>query len=74
VFNKRYNVLLCGWMEEYIKLVAEKYDLNFSSVIRIHMCSGILRNISILYPEYKIDLDNKEFVELSKKASKNELD
>jgi len=32
-----------------------------------------LRNISILYPEYKMDLDNKEFVELIKKASKNDL-
>jgi len=60
-------------MEDYIKFIAERYDLNTSSVIRLHICSGILRNISILYPEYKMDLDNKEFVELIKKASKNDL-
>jgi hypothetical protein len=73
VFNKRYQVLLSDWMEDYIKFVAERYDLNASSVIRLNLCSGILRNISILCPEYKMDLDDKEFVELIKKASKNEL-
>ncbi len=73
MFNKRYQVLLSDWMEDYIKFVTERYDLNASSVIRMNFCSGILRNISILCPEYKMDLDNKEFVELIKKASKNEL-
>ena len=73
MFNKRYQVLICDWMEDYIKLVAKKYDLNVSSVIRLHICSGILRNISLLYPEYKIDMDNKIFTELLEKAKKNEL-
>ncbi len=73
MFNKRYQVLLSDWMEDYIKFVAERYDLNASSVIRMHICSGFLRNISILCPEYKMDLNDKEFAELLNKASKNEL-
>jgi hypothetical protein len=60
-------------MEDYLKLVAERYDLNFSAEIRIHMCLGILYVTSILYPEYKINLVDKEFLELSKKAGKKEL-
>ena len=28
MLNKRYQVLLSEWMEDYINLVAEKYDLN----------------------------------------------
>ena len=73
MLNKKYQVLLSKWMEDYIKFVADKYDLNFSSAIRVHMCLGILYVISILEPEYKTDLQSKEFIELSKKASKNEL-
>jgi hypothetical protein len=60
-------------MEDYLKLVAERYDLNFSAEIRIHMCLGILYVTSILYPEHKINLIDKEFLELSKKAGKKEL-
>jgi hypothetical protein len=73
MLNKRYQVLLSDWMENYLKIISDKYDLNFSSAIRVHMCLGILYVISILEPEYKTDLQSKEFIELSKKASKNEL-
>ena len=73
MLNKKYQVLLSKWMEDYIKFVCERYDLNFSSAIRVHMCLGILYVISILEPGYKTDLQSKEFIELSKKASKNEL-
>ena len=73
MLNKKYQVLLSSWMEDYIKFTAEKYDLNFSSAIRAHMCLGILYVISILEPEYKVDLQSKELVGLSKKAGKNEL-
>jgi len=73
MLNKKYQVLLSKWMEDYIKFVAEKYDLNFSSAIRVHMCLGILYVISILNPEYKNELKENEFLELSKKVSKNGL-
>ena len=74
MLNKKYQVLLSKWMEDYLIFITEKYDLNFSSAIRVHMCLGILYVISVLNPEYKTDLSNKELAEYSKKAGKNELE
>ena len=71
---KRYQVLLNDWMEDYIKFVAEKYDISISSEIRIHMALGIIYVISTLNPEYKVNLESKEFMELTKKAGKGELE
>lgn len=71
---KRYQVLLDDWMERYIKLIAEKYDLSSSAAIRVHLGLAILYVILVLHPEYKPDLLDKELRELSRKASKNELD
>jgi len=71
---KRYQVMLEDWIEEYVKLVAEKYDLSSSAVIRVHLCLAILFVIPTLYPGYKPNLANKDLQELSKKAAKNELD
>lgn len=67
MFNKRYQVLLSDWMEDYIHFVADKYDLNMSSTIRIFLCMGITRSVSMLYPEYKVDLDSKETLEFMRK-------
>lgn len=70
---KRYQVLLSDWLEDYIKLVSKSYDISFSEVIRVHMGIAILYVIPILFPEYKPNLENDEFRELSKKAAKGEL-
>ena len=71
---KRYQVLLSDWIEDYIKLVAERYDISTSAVIRVHMALAIIFIITTLHPEYKPNLADKEFQELSKKASKGKLD
>jgi len=71
---KRYQVLLSDWIEDYIKLVAERYDISTSAVIRVHMALAIIFVITTLHPEYKPNLADKEFQELSKKASKGKLD
>ena len=73
MLNKKYQVLLSSWMEDYIKFIAERYDLNFSSAIRVHMCLGFLYAISSIEPDYKINLPMNEFTELSKKAHNNKL-
>jgi hypothetical protein len=70
---KRYQVLLSDWIEDYIKLVAEKYDISTSAVIRIHMALAIISVITTLHPEYKPNLADKEFLELSKKAAQGKL-
>ena len=71
---KRYQVLLSDWIEDYIKYVAERYDLSSSSVIRIHMALGIIFIRTIMNPGYKLNFGNKEFQESSKKAFEGELD
>jgi hypothetical protein len=73
MLNKRYQVLLSSWMEDYLKFIIDRYDLNSSSAIRIHMCLGILYIISNLDPDYKIDLQSEDLIAFSKKASKNEM-
>ncbi|NIO49584.1 MAG: hypothetical protein GTN73_09160 [Candidatus Aminicenantes bacterium] len=71
---KRYQVLLSDWIEDYIKVVAEKYDISTSAVIRIHMGLAIIFVMTTLYPEYKQNFTDKEFQELAKKAAKGKLD
>ena len=70
---KRYQVLIDGWIEDYIKFVAEKYDLSSSAVIRIHMALGIIFVRTVTHPEYKLNIGNKEFQEFSQKAAKGEF-
>ncbi len=71
---KRYQVLLTDWIEDYIKLVADKYDISASAASRVHLAIAILYVITALYPDYKPNLENKELRELSKNASKGELE
>ena len=70
---KRYQVLISNWMEDYIKLVAEKYDISASAVIRVHLSIAILYVIPALHPGYKPNLANKELRELAKEAAKGEM-
>ena len=67
---KRSQVLLSDWMEEYINLVAEKYDLNISAVIRVHLCLAIICVMKTLYPDYKPNLQDKDLQKLSMETAK----
>ena len=70
---KRHQVLIDDWIEDYIKFIAEKYDLSSSAVIRIHMALGIIFVRTVTHPEYKLNIGNKEFQEFTKKAAKGEF-
>ena len=64
---KRYQVLLPLWFEDYIKYVAEKYDISFTEVIRLEMCFAFISTAVQLYPDYKPELTIKDvFVRLKK--------
>ena len=54
--QKRYQVLLPDWLEEYIKWGSEKYDLSFSELIRLEICLSVLASLSELYPQFKPEL------------------
>ena len=50
---KKYQVLIPVWLEDYIKFMAEKYDLSFSEIIRAEICFAILCHVSHFFPDYK---------------------
>jgi len=59
---KRYQVLLPEWLEEYVKIMANKHDLSFSEIIRAELCFSVLSVINHLYPEYKPGLNLEEIL------------
>jgi hypothetical protein len=63
---KRYQVLLPDWLEDYVKLLVNKYDLSFSEIIRTMMCNWILTSVPNLYPELKLGVTPKDILELVK--------
>jgi hypothetical protein len=64
----RQQVLLEDWLVEYLKLIAEKYDLSFSEVIRIGLCAQFTEMINLLYPDIKSKIDKRWFLKLLQKA------
>lgn len=67
---KRYQVLLASWQGDYMKHIAEKYDVSFSEAIRAALCLAILCTIPKVYPEYKAGKLGGRPEEASKKAIK----
>ena len=51
--QKRYQVLIPDWLEEYIKSGVKRYGLSFSELIRLEICHAVITQISARYPEYK---------------------
>lgn len=51
--QKRYQVLLPDWLEDYIKIGVETYGFSFSELIRLEVCLSILTQIPAIHPEYK---------------------
>ncbi len=59
--QKRYQVLIPDWLEEYIKWGVKKYGLSFSELIRLEICQAVIVYICERYPEYKSGYTMKEF-------------
>ena len=60
--QKRYQVLIPDWLEEYIKWGVKKFGLSFSELIRLEICQAILSYISERYPDYKSGYTMKAFL------------
>ena len=50
---KRYQVLINDWLVDYLKKIADKYDLSFSEVVRAALCLQVIQKISELNPKCK---------------------
>jgi hypothetical protein len=59
--NKRIQVVVPHWLDEYIGFLIEKYDLNTSELIRMYLCVGIITLTESLYPDFKSDIDFSDF-------------
>jgi len=71
---KKYQVLIPEWLEEYIKYLAEKYDLSFSEIIRAEVCFSILNTVNHFFPEHKSSLKPQEILEMMKDKLENDFE
>ena len=60
--QKRYQVLIPDWLEEYIKWGVKKYGLSFSELIRLEICQAVIGYICERYPEYQSGYTMKNFL------------
>lgn len=71
--QKRLQVLIPDWLEEYIKWGVKKYKLSLSELIRLEICQAVISYISERYPEYKSGYSMKEFIKITRSFEKGEM-
>ncbi len=71
---RRYQVLLPDWLEDYIKFVADRYDLSFSEAIRMELCISILNMIPQVFPEHKPNISGKDISNYVKHNAEQEME
>lgn len=71
--QKRYQVLIPDWLEEYILWGVKKYRLSFSELIRLEICQAVIQYISERYPEYKSRYEMKDFLTDIRSFEKKEM-
>jgi hypothetical protein len=77
--QKRYQVLIPDWLEEYILWGVERYGLSFSELIRLEICQAVIHYINGRYPDYEPGFTMEDIIEgvnrfESGKMSKEALD
>lgn len=63
---KKFQVVLPDWLEDYVQYLVERYDLNFSEILRLEICISILSLIRELYPEFKPGVSLEDISEFIK--------
>ena len=72
--QKRYQLLIPDWLEDYLKYIVDKHDVSFSEVIRLEVCFSVLSSVTNLYPEYKPGMTPREILEFYKKNARYGMD
>jgi len=54
---ERHQILIDDWQTEHYKLIAKKYDVSFSEMIRMALCMDIMVATRIVFPKYKWSVD-----------------
>ena len=63
---KKYQVLIPEWLEDYMKYLAERYDLSVSEIIRAEICFAVISQVSHFYPDHKPGISNAEILDAFK--------
>ena len=63
---KRHQVLLQGWLTDFIWEISEEYDISFSEVIRVGMSLYFGTLISAYNPKIKYPIKAKDIVDLAR--------
>lgn len=72
--QKRYQVLIPEWLEDYIKLGVKKFGVSFSELLRLEICLSVISTMEALYPAYKTTFSIKEVFQATQRFSKGEMD
>ncbi|MFC1631982.1 hypothetical protein ACFL1I_00755 [Candidatus Omnitrophota bacterium] len=55
----RYQILLNDWQADHYKLVAKKYDVSFSEMIRMALCLDIIYATRLAFPKYRTKINDQ---------------
>lgn len=72
--QKRYQVLIPDWLEDYLKEVSIAYSLNFSETIRAEVCIAIILSVQELFPDFQLDFSFTEMFSHPKQKSPFSID
>lgn len=50
--SKKFQVVLPGWMEDYLEAVANKYDLTISELLRLELSLAFICFVNHFFPDY----------------------
>ncbi len=71
--SNKFQVVLPDWLEDYLKHLVDRYDLNISEVIRLQICFAVMCMTEKLFPEYEMGITPDTLTDLPK-ANSEDLD
>ena len=67
--SNKFQVVLPDWLEDYLKHMVDRYDLNISEVIRLQICFAVMCMTEKLFPEYEMGITPDALTDLTKVKS-----
>jgi hypothetical protein len=71
--QKRYQVLIPEWLEDYIKLGVKILGVSFSELLRLEICLSVISTMEALYPAYKTTFSVQEVFQAAQRYTKGEV-
>jgi hypothetical protein len=63
--------VLPDWLEDYLKHLVDRYDLNISEVIRLQICFAVMCMTEKLFPDYTLGITPDTLSELPRARSED---